>query len=91
MQIVIDIDEKDYNNIEPLLNGEAIKGRFNLFRALEIIKNGTPLPKGHGRLIDADDFIENEECCGYIEDMDIDTFNLITPTSIEADKAESEE
>lgn len=54
MKIVIDIPEEEYNNIEPFLNGETIKGGFNLFKVLEIIKKGTPLPKGHGRLIDAD-------------------------------------
>lgn len=59
MQIVIDIPEKDYNNIEPFLNGQMIKGGFNLFKALKIIKNGVPLPKGHGRLIDEDDLLDN--------------------------------
>lgn len=54
MEIVINIDEKVYNNIEPFLNGETIKGGINLFNTLEIIKNGTPLPKGHGRLGDLD-------------------------------------
>ena len=44
MKLVIDIPEEEYNKIEPLLNGETIKGGFNGFRALEIIKNGTPLP-----------------------------------------------
>lgn len=43
MKLIIDIDKKDYNNIEPFLNGETIKGGFNLFKALEIIKNGIPL------------------------------------------------
>lgn len=43
MKLIIDIPEEDYNNIEPFLNGETIKGGFNLFKTLEIIKNGTPL------------------------------------------------
>ena len=43
MKLVIEIPEEDYNNIEPFLNGETIKGGFNLFKTLEIIKNGTPL------------------------------------------------
>ena len=47
MKIVIDIPEEDFNNIEPFFNGETIKGGFNLFNVLRIIKNGTPLPKGH--------------------------------------------
>ena len=56
------------------------------------IANGTPLPKGHGRLIDS-----NELRC---ENADFDTYNDYclmfdeidnAPTIIEADKAESEE
>lgn len=43
MKIVIDIPEETYNSIEPFLNGETIKGGLNLFKVLEIIKNGTPL------------------------------------------------
>lgn len=48
MQIVIDIPEEDYNNIEPFLNGETIKGGFNLFKVLEMIKKGMPLDKKEG-------------------------------------------
>jgi hypothetical protein len=43
MKLIIDIPEEAYNNIEPFLNGETIKGGINLFKTLEIIKNGTPL------------------------------------------------
>lgn len=43
MKIIIDIPIDDYNNIEPFLNGETIKGGFNLFKVLEMINNGTPL------------------------------------------------
>lgn len=43
MKLIIDIIEEDYNNIEPFLNGQTIKGGFNLFKVLEIIKNGVPL------------------------------------------------
>ena len=43
IELVVKISEEDYNNIAPFLNGEPIKGGFNLFKALEIIKNGTPL------------------------------------------------
>lgn len=45
MKLVIEISEEDYNNIEPFLNGETIKGGLNLFKVLEIIKNGKPLPQ----------------------------------------------
>ena len=43
MQIVIDIAQNEYDALEKL-NAEYL---------LHIIKDGTPLPKGHGRLIDA--------------------------------------
>ena len=49
MQIVIDIDDGRYNAIaEGLYCGVDKK----IYLA---IKNGIPLPKGHGRLIDADE------------------------------------
>ena len=57
------------------------------------IKNGTPLPKGHGRLIDADALVYWE--CNGDCDMccDDDKCGMVkeAPTIIEADKAESEE
>ena len=43
MKLIIDIPEEKYNKIEPFLNGKEIKGGFNLFQVLEIIKNGIPL------------------------------------------------
>lgn len=46
MQLVIDIHEKDYQSI--LNSGQVPYG------VVCAIMNGTPLPKGHGRLIDAD-------------------------------------
>lgn len=49
MQIVIDIPEKVYKSIQ----GNEYCGIIDsdMYNA---IANGTPLPKGHGRLIDAD-------------------------------------
>lgn len=57
-------------------------------RYLRRLKNGTPLPKGHGRLIDADAYIDKTAECGWLDDIPIDEFNRITPTIIEADKGE---
>ena len=54
MKIVIDIPEKIYNDIRTK-NEHGI-----IFNA---VKNGTPLPKSHGRLIDADALYENTEIC----------------------------
>lgn len=92
MQIVIDIPEKDYNNIEPFLNGQTIKGGFNLFKVLEMIKNGTILPKGHGRLIDADalreDFKASQKIT-FAERMDISCIVDHSPAIIEVEGSES--
>ena len=79
MQIVIDIPEEEYNIIK----------KFNapMTWAEHLIAAGTPLPKGHGRLIDAD----------ALPLRDIDDANYgsnyirIAPTIIEADKAGEEE
>ena len=48
MQIVINISEKEYNYYRDASNF------WGYSKLREIIVNGTPLPKGHGRLIDAD-------------------------------------
>lgn len=85
MQIVINIPEKDYNNITPFLQYEPINGGFNLFKVLEVIKNGTPLPKGHGRLIDADALNRKDVNCANVPMNFIDT----APTIIEADNERS--
>ena len=54
MQIVIDIPEQIYLNAKTdMLCGTDV--------IVNAIKNGTPLPKGHGRLIDADAFIATME------------------------------
>lgn len=94
MQIVIDIDEKDYKDFqlqEVMLNPAEPSQRAKL-----AIANGKPLPKGHGDLKDADEllryidampsvlhgdgwrFIRRIRLTEYIQDS--------LPTIIEADK-----
>lgn len=83
MKIVIEISENDYwtacNHPEVFVGDYA-----------RAIKNGTPLPKGHGRLIDANELkkhkyhdsnrFENAVSVAYIDWAD---------TIIEADKGET--
>ena len=83
MHIVIDILEDDYRKVQD--------GRASVSMMRKAIRNGTPLPKGHGRLIDAD-LLEEE-----IEDYSEGVFAMRPEflvkdavTIIEADKAESE-
>lgn len=50
MKLIIDIDDEDYKRIQD------VPDVFNSLtsRTYSAIRKGTPLPKGHGRLIDAD-------------------------------------
>lgn len=77
MQIVIDMSEEEYNRIK-----ENDCGLFN-GRFFQMIRDGIPLPKGHGRLIDADAVLEEPIGDTYI-DLDI------TEVIIDADTTESE-
>lgn len=54
----------------------------------ETIANLEPLAKPHGRLIDADAYIDKHEECGWLDDITVDEFNAITPTIIEAEVSE---
>lgn len=58
MKLVIDIDEGDYTAI--LANADIVNKRKK-HTLEEAVLNGTPLPKEHGRLIDADEFISTLE------------------------------
>lgn len=49
MKIVIDIPDERYKNIQRIAEVQLALARFQT--AEQIIANGTPLPKGHGNLI----------------------------------------
>ena len=75
MQIVIDIPDGCYE--------ELCNARFPIqdaYRLVTWIKEGAPLPKGHGRLIDADALVESD--CYWETEYDVTN----APTIIEADK-----
>lgn len=90
MEIVINISEEMYNMI---CNAPFVfKSKLD-----DAIRNGTQLPKGHGRMIDADEFekiVDNKfehitsPLLNHIQSYDV--YNLLeaTPTIIEADKEE---
>ena len=95
MQIVIEIPDKEY---EVILNNNYVAVCACPHLLSEAIKNGTPLPKGHGRIIDygyvvdaIDDWINAGEY-NYTNATDY-LRNRIrnVPTIIEADRAESED
>ena len=53
MQIVIDIPENLFNRINKANSISDIEG-IDIVNSINCIRNGTLLPKGHGRLKDAD-------------------------------------
>lgn len=77
IELVIKIPQFIYEQI--------LKRHVGKITIVHIFKNGTPLPKGHGRLIDADvladGFEDNYEFCEVVN---------ATPTIIEADKGDKE-
>lgn len=80
MQIVIDIPEEVYEGI--------MDGTENTWDALDLILKSKILPKGHGRLIDADALDDNCDWCHTDDDgswcykcKDIDS----APTIIDAE------
>lgn len=57
MEIVIKIDNERYKDIQRIAEVQLDRGRFQT--AEQVIANGIPLPKGHGRIGDLD-ALENE-------------------------------
>ena len=78
MKLIVEISEDDF---------ELLKLRRYPSLYEDAILKGVPFPKGHGRLIDADDMWD------IYHSNDYDFYEALddAPTIIEADKAESEE
>ena len=83
MQIIIDIPEILYKTIK---DGKLPVSYYDLYYTL---RNGTPLPKGHGRLVDERE-VYKKFYCRCLARVAKEVLDEI-PTIIEADKAESEE
>ena len=99
MQIVIDIPAHIYEAIKAMqviCGGGRFSGKTYLQILINSVQNGTPLPKGHGRLIEADklkltqhdihvEAINYRHRCISIENIDE------APTIIEADRGKEAE
>lgn len=86
MQIVIDITEHEWEYLNKLVKNGDVLGHYE-----RVLVNGVPLPKKHGRLIDAD----KVEKITWQEPYYHDAINVLSeirdkirelPTVIEADK-----
>ena len=82
MKIVIDIPEETYHKIK---TGLYDYGDMNI-----IIKNGTPLPKNHGRLIDADELkiTMEKDIRKALSFVDLTDFVWLAPTIIKESDSE---
>lgn len=85
MQIMIDIDKKDYLSIKKYTdNITSYPVTLHLYEA---VRKGIPLPKNHGDLIDRQELLKNTLCKTFgLRTVDVEN----APTIIEAD-TESEE
>lgn len=87
MKIVIDIPEEVYMDIK-----EEVRTKVNTFEHIpflhEVISVGTPLPKGHGDLVDFDKLCEEYWDGNYME-IHKDDLPNIKPI-VEADKEGSD-
>jgi hypothetical protein len=94
MQIVIDIP-KEQHSIIMQSHRSGVERFVSKEAMMYAIKNGTPLPKGHGRLIDADAL--EKKMCDREEELGDDramwessavsvALDMFAPTIIEADK-----
>lgn len=94
MKIVIDIEEAIYKECIPYKDAPIISNLANYnSEIVHAVANGTPLPKGHGRLIilSENKLKENQinldsSCQKWISEVGLSN---ATVTIIKADKAES--
>ena len=93
MELIIDIPEEMYKNIQS--ENFWLDSGLTLSNAYDFIKNGTPLPKGQGRLmILSEDEVKREltslnfSCQNWISEAGL--WNA-TVAIIEADNGESED
>lgn len=92
IELVIKIPE---NIVEGAKSSPNYYPTYHFEKIWKAIVNGTPLPKGHGRLIDADKLKDDTQT---MTEWNGDVFRCVTertidlaPTIIEADKAERTE
>ena len=82
MQIVVTLSEKDYNLLVNV-NDDKLPSMNARLYLHEQLKTGIILPKGHGRLIDADTYRKE-----MLDSREFDFFKRLDmqPTIIEANK-----
>ena len=90
MRIVINIPDKMYNTFNRGIWSSTYDGKI----IRDIVLKGTPLPKGHGRLVDVEDVKDNiRKWRGYLDEDMIGRINFAMdnhiPTIIESNKEDN--
>ena len=86
IELVIKIPEELYNRFGYEYSEESLISKYTNDAILEAFCNGTPLPKGHGRLIDADAVYDDFEHGEYDFEAALEYAPTIIPAESE-DKA----
>lgn len=87
IELVVKIDEEDYKEVLNINNRDCTWN--NMHRCYEAVLNGTPLPKGHGDIVDIETLIDMFWDGNSMEITKYD-LSVIEPI-IEADKKERSE
>lgn len=76
MQIVIDIPEEDYERFKKYQDREHVDGMISV----NVIADGTLLPKGHGDLVDRNDLLAESY---VIDDYAGNEINIVDRMTVE--------
>ena len=89
MQVVIKISEEMYKWVNDV---NKFSDDYGTSDFIDLVKKATPLPKGHGRLVDADEIDNNIYDLTRSMDLNYGQISEVVdtaPTIIEADEVES--
>ena len=84
IELVIKIPEEQYRTLNAKSQNDVVAVIDNAL-LIKAIKNGTPIPKGHGKIVDAKRVLENGD------NWEVETALMQTEAIIEADIPEGEE
>ena len=85
MKLIIDIDEDVYNEIKSI-----VRKPESLYPLDVSIRNGTPLPKGHGDLIDRDETMGTWSNKYFYQGVPLENYIDEVPAVIPADEEDKE-
>lgn len=90
IELVIKIDEEQYEHIKHMTMDKVKDYHALMYDICERIKNGTLLPKGHGRLGDLDKILKEDSIDYYTEfgcEVKVSALSIdLAPTIIPADE-----